>query len=220
MIKHNQHGAVSGLGISLVMSIVLLISALAFGMWAYTSRQDYKDNSDKKVAAAVEKAQTEQRQKLNEEYEEKEKNPLEIYKGPEAYGAMHVEYPKTWSGYIDDTGGGYPVDGYFAPAIVPATTNPNAAYALRVRVNNQPYAQMLEQFQGLQKNGKVTISAYTLPKLPNVIGVMLSGQIEQDKTVTMVILPLRSQTIQIWTEGSQHVADFNNIILPKFTFSP
>jgi hypothetical protein len=36
----------------------------------------------------------------------------------------------------------------------------------------------------------------------------------------MVVLPLRSQTVQIWTEGTQYVDDFNKLILPNFSFSP
>jgi hypothetical protein len=33
-------------------------------------------------------------------------------------------------------------------------------------------------------------------------------------------LPLRSQTVKIWTEGSQYGGDFNKYILPNFSFSP
>jgi hypothetical protein len=36
----------------------------------------------------------------------------------------------------------------------------------------------------------------------------------------MVVLPLRSQTLQIETAGSQFLGDFNNNILPNFSFSP
>lgn len=37
-----------------LLSLVLLI-ALGFGYWAYSSRQDYKNNSDQKASAAVKK---------------------------------------------------------------------------------------------------------------------------------------------------------------------
>ena len=54
MLKHNQNGAVNSLVLSLVLCVLFLFGALGFGGWAYMSRQDYKDNTDQKVSAAVE----------------------------------------------------------------------------------------------------------------------------------------------------------------------
>ena len=136
--------------------------------------------------------------------------------------ACLVSFPKTWSGYVDDSwqrSAGL-VDGYFAPGVVPAVTNRNQFLRCAVQVLNQPYAQVLQSFAGQQQTGKLTISAYALPKLPKIVGVLATGQITDEKTVTMVVLPLRSQTLQIWTEGTQYLDDFNKNILPNFSFSP
>jgi len=47
----------------------------------------------------------------------------------------------------------------------------------------------------------------------------VNGQIEPNKTVSMVILPLRDKTIEISTQGDQFRSDFTNNILPNLTFS-
>lgn len=222
MLKHNQDGAVNGLVVSLILAVLLLIGASGFGYWAYSGRQDYKNNVDAKINKAVEKAVSAEDKKLNAQFAENYKKPLQLYQGPEAYGSLKISFPKTWSGYVDDIGDKNPlVDGYFAPGTVPSLTNENAVFALRVQVTSQTYAQTLDSLSGQQQDGKVTVSAYTLPRLPKTVGVKAVGQIKDDgPTSTMVIMPLRSQTLQIWTEGSQYLNDFNNYILPNFSFSP
>lgn len=222
MIKHNQDGAVNGLFISFVMTIVLLLVALGFGGWAFSSREDYKNHTDKKVEAAVEVAKQAESAAKDKDFAEQVKKPLKTYTGPEAYGSLHLEFPKTWSGYVDDSGkgGAALVDGYFFPGVVPSITDQSSVFALRVQVLSQAYSQVLQTFSGQQQSGKVTISAYALPKLPKVVGVLVSGQITEGKTTTMVVLPLRSQTVEISTEGNQYIGDFNGSILPNFSFLP
>lgn len=224
MVKHNQDGAINGLVVSLIFAILLLIGAGAFGAWAYMGRQDYKNNSDAKAAVAVTAAKSQEDKIKDAQFAEAAKQPLKTYQGPEAYGSLVVNFPKTWSGYVDDTGTGSSlVDGYFAPGVVPSATSQNSVFALRVQVLNQQYAQAMQSFSGQQQNGQLTISAYALPKLPKIVGAKVVGQVNSNQnqaTVTMIVLPLRSQTLEIWTQGSQYLADFNNNILPNFSFSP
>src|SRR4051812_22043150 len=161
MIKHNQDGAVSGVLISLILAVLLLSGAIAFGAWAYNGRQQYKDNVDSKIKSAVTTAVQQESAKKDADFAEEAKKPLKIYNGPPAYGSVVINYPKTWSGYVDDTGSGNSqVDGYFAPGVVPAAQNPNSVFALRVQVINQPYSQVLQTLTGQQQSGKLSISAY------------------------------------------------------------
>ena len=221
MLKHNQDAAINGLVISLILTVLLLVGALGFGAWAFSGRQDYKNNVDSKINTAVAVAVSHEDKVKNAQFAEDAKKPLKVYQGPEAYGSMMISFPKTWSAYVDDSGKGNAlVDGYFAPGTVPAITGDNSVFALRVQVTNQSYAQTLQSFADQQQTGKVTVSAYALPKLPKIVGVEAVGQINDQTSVTMVVLPLRSQTLQIWTEGTQYLNDFNSNILPNFTFSP
>ncbi len=222
MIKHNQDGAVSGLAISFVMVILLLIGAVGFGAWAFMGRQDYKNNVDAKISVAAEAARQQESTSKDQAFAEESKKPLKTYNGPAAFGSLVLNYPKTWSGYVDDSGSSNnsSVDGFFAPGVVPTAAGQSSVFALRIQVLNQTYDQVLQTFASQQEAGKLTISAYALPHLPKVVGIKVVGELQTQKTVSMIVLPLRSQTLQIWTEGTQYLADFNNNILPNFTFSP
>jgi hypothetical protein len=222
MIKLNQDGAVSGKTVSLVVSIILLIFALIFGIWAYSSRQTYKNNADGLISAAVTKAIANEDQKDKTYYETQAKLPLTSYQGPSTSGSVNVVYPKTWSAYVDDTGTSNPLDGYFNPGSVPSISSQNSTFALRVQVLGQSYSQTIQNYASQIQQGQVTSTAYSLPKMPSVVGVELSGLLVSGSATneTMVVLPLRSDTLVIWTQGTQFLTDFNQNILPNFTFSP
>lgn len=221
MIKHNQDGAISGVAIALILAIVLLIGAIGFGVWAFSGRQDYKNNVDAKIAAAVTAAKQQESIIKDQQYTEAAKKPLRTYNGPEAYGSLVVNYPKTWSGYVDDSGSGNAlVDGYFYPGIVPSIIAQTSVFALRVQVLGQSYSSVLSGFSGQQQAGQLTIAAYALPKVPKVVGVEVTGMISAGKNGTVVVLPLRDKTLEISTNGTAFLPDFNNNILPNFSFSP
>lgn len=210
----------SAVVISLVFAVVLLVAALGFGGWAFSGRQDYKNNVDNKIAAAIAVAKQQQGQADATKYAKTAKNPLRTYQGPEAYGSLQVSYPKTWSAYVDDSGKGQSlVDGYFDPNTVPSIADQGSVFALRIQVVAQPYAQVLKTFQGQGKQAP-TVSVYALPKQPKVVGVKVVGQLTSQINGTMVVLPLRSNTLEISTQGNQYIGDFNNNILPNFNFSP
>jgi hypothetical protein len=220
MLSRDQTGAINSLVFPFVVTVMILIGALIFAVWAYSSRQDYKNNVDAKINVAVGQATQKEDQIKAAQYAEESKQPLRTYNGPEAYGSLVVNFPITWSGYVDDTGtGGSLVDGYFNPGTVPSISAQAAVFALRVQVLGQSYATTLQSFSSDQQSGNITVNAYSLPKLPKVVGVEVTGLLNQVNT-TMVVLPLRSDTLEIWTQGNQYVGDFNNYILPNFSFSP
>jgi hypothetical protein len=232
MLQQNETGAVNGAVFSLVIAILLLVGAVAFGGWAFSSRQDYKNNTDAKIATAVTVAKQQEGTLKDAQFAQAEKDPLATYNGPEAYGSIVVRYPKTWSGYaaISNNGSGSSgnaaVDDYFYPGIVPSTTDQSSVFALRIQVLNQSFASVVKQItQSQSAANPPTVSPYVLPKVPSAVGVEINGTLPVtngtgNKTGIMVILPLRSETIEIWTEGSQFTGDFNNSVLPNFSFSP
>lgn len=212
-----------GLIIGLLFTILLLIGALIFGVWAFGSRQDYKDNVDKKIEAAVTTAKQQQTILKDQEFQEKEKSPFKAYTGPGQYGSVHIVYPKTWSAYvIDGANGNTPLDGYFHPNFVPNVQNTNSGvgFAIRVQVVATAYDQVLKGFDAAIKNGKATVSPYKAEKVANVSGARIDGEIVTGKQGSMVIFPLRDKTIMVWTEAAQFSNDFNTIILPNLTFIP
>jgi hypothetical protein len=221
MRKLGQSGEMNVLLIPLIVVVLLFFGALGFGYWAFAGRQDYKNNVDQKIAAAVLVSNQQLTSKLNKQFAQEAKNPLTTYAGPEAFGSLKIKYPKTWSSYVAvNEQNQTPVDGYFYPGTVPDITNQNNSFALRVQVLSQSYSQTLQQYQSYVQQGQLKVKPYTLPNVPNVVGVYMTGQIQAQKQGELVALPLRSQTLLIWTEANGFESDFNNIILKNFTFSP
>ena len=206
-----------------VAMLLFFLGAAAFAAWAYSSRADYKNNSDQKAAVAVTNAQKATSDAKDAEFAEKEKSPLKAYSGPSAYGSVVVQYPKTWSAYVIEattTNSSIPVDGYFHPGFVPNTQSQGFGFALRVQVTATSYDTELKKFDSFVKQGKATVSPFKAAKVPSVAGARVDGQIDQNKTGSVVLLPLRDKTLKVSTEAAQYLNDFNTIILPNLTFVP
>lgn len=216
----DERGQLNVLLIPVILLVLMLVGAGAFAVWAYNGRQDYKNNVDTKVSTAVEANKQVVQAQDAKQYAEAAKQPLKTYVGPEAYGSVHISYPKTWSAYVDTTGGATGLNGYLYPDTVPSITSQSSVFALRVEVVQTAYNQVVSQFNGVLKQGKVTVTPYKLVKVPSVVGVRIDGQIATNKQGSMIVLPLRDKTLQIWTESTAFLNDFNNNILPNASFSP
>lgn len=212
----NEHGALNILLIPFILAVIFFLGAAGFGAWAYMERQDYKDNSDKKVDAAVAVAVEKAKSDKDNEFTEKEKEPLRQYKGPDALGSITFQYPKTWSVYEDTSGGRLKVLAY--PKVVPA--DQSSTYALKVEVIEQSYDSVAKSYENKVKSGELKAKAYALPKLPKNVGLRLDGVVDQNKRGAVIILPLRDKTLKITTESEQFVKDFDKNILPNFKFRP
>jgi hypothetical protein len=207
--------------IAFLACLFLFLVSAGFAAWAYMGRQDYKNNSDQKAAAAVEVAKKQTASEKDNEFLEKEKFPLKNFKGPAAYGTVSLQYPKTWSGYVEEkTSGLALVDSYFHPDFVPSKDS-ETAFALRIQVVNTPYDQELKSHDARVKTGKTQVSAYRLPKVDSVLGARVTGEIDAGRQQgSLILLPLRDKTLKIFSEGSTFQNDFNTIILANLTFVP
>lgn len=209
--------------IAFIAVVLLLLVSVGFGAWAFISRQDYKDNVETKIAAAVGIAQKQTATAKDNEFLEKEKLPLKYYKGPGTYGSVQISYPKTWSAFVTElsTSGGTPVEGYFHPNFVPSISQQTGTgFALRVQVVSTAYDQVLRQFENNAKTGKVKITAYSASKVPGTVGARVDGEIVSGKQGSMVLFPIRDKTLKVWTEATQFVGDFDSNILPNLSFVP
>ncbi len=218
--RHSQEGS-AALVVVLVLLSMLLVGALGFGYWAFSERQDYKNNSDQKVAAAVEQAKQDTSILKDKQFAEESKSPFRTYVGPSAFGSVILKYPKTWSAYvISHTDSAPYVDGYFAKGTVPDAQAENSVFALRIRVSGESYADIMSEYTSAAQDGTTKISAYKLPKVPSVVGSKVTGTLTNNKQGTLIVLPLRANALEIWTESDSALADFNKNILPNISFSP
>lgn len=213
--KLGQQGAMNILLTPLILAIIGFFVALGFGAWAFYSRSDYKNNVDQKIDAAVEVANEKLATEKDNEFLERQKYPLTDYQGPAQFGGIKVIYPKTWSAYIlNDDNAIYT----FNPKFISAEKG--TPQALIVSVDKQPYSVAITKFESQVKIGALKAVAYSLPKVPNVVGVKFDGTLRDGKIVSLVILPLRDKNITIMSETPERFKDFNTIILPNISFSP
>lgn len=215
-----QRGS-SELIVPLVLVSICLVLALGLGGWAFVQMLDYKNNSDAKVAQAVAIAKQNEDKVKDAAFAEEEKQPLREYDGPSAYGSVKVLYPKTWSAYISDKGSNSPyVDGYFYPGFVPDTQSAGGVFALRISVVQNSYSAELNRFTTYVQQGQTKVSPYKLPKVPSVVGSRADGKLPNGKSGSMVVLPMRNMTLEIWTEAPQFMNDFEQNILSNLSFLP
>lgn len=220
MKRLNQQGAIDSWLIAFIITLIVFFAASGFGLWAYMGKQEYKNNVDAKIEKAVTAAVIKNSSNKDKEFLEKEKLPLRTYNGPAAYGSVSVSYPKTWNLYMDETGKSTnAIDGFFNPNFVPGLQS-GSSVALRVQVINKQYALVTRGFESNIKTGKVKAIPFKADKVPSAVGLRLDGEVVIGKQGSMVILPVRDKTLQIWTEAVQFVPDFNTIILPNLNFVP
>lgn len=217
--QQRKHGS-KGLLISLIVFIVAFIGSSSFAIWAFIGRQDYKNNTDDKVAAAVKDAVKQAEEAKDKEFVEKEKSPYKTYKSPATYGAIEITYPKTWSAMIDEAKGSTPINGYFHPGYVPGPKS-GQAFALRLEVIERPYDQVLSTYDSEAKKGSIKISPFKAKQVPSVLGARLDGEVERGFQGSAVLLPLRDKTIRLSTLSSgSFIKDFNEIVLAELNFTP
>jgi hypothetical protein len=202
-----------------IIILLLFLGAAGFGVWAFVSRQDYKNNSDDKAAVAAKAAAAVEATKKDAEYAVKEKSPLKTFNGSSTYGNLTFQYSKNWSLYTINETIDRPLDSYFNPDAIPDIKS-GKPYAFRIQVINVLYATYLKAYDSDVASGKVTLSPYRLPKVPSALGSTISGSQINGTIGTFVLLPIRDKTLVVWTEGTKYLSDFTSIILPSISFTP
>lgn len=219
-LKHNQRGSINVLLIPLILVTILALGASGFGLWAFSDRQVYKNDTDKIVATQVEIAKKEVATTKDNEFAEREKQPLKTYQGPSSFGSLIIKYPKTWSGFVNDDGkSGSPIDGYFHPTTVPGFAS-GTAYALRAQVLEKSFSDVVRSYDSKVKNGKMRSSAYSNKNIPGIVGVRVEGEVSSKQQAIIILMPLRDKTVLLMTQSDQFYKDFEDNILPNFSFTP
>lgn len=207
--------------VSLIVAVVfgiLFVAAAVFGAWAFTERGTYKNDSDRLVAEAVDVAVQTAEVEKEAEFVEREKSPYKTYVGPETYGSISFDYPKTWSLYDNSGTSATGINLYGSPGVVPAVSN-DGVYALRLELLSKNYDSELASWQRLVEKGDMTSIAFRPKNVDNVLGVRLEGSISKDKKGVVIIMPLRDKTIKLSTEATQFVGDFD-ILTETLNFVP
>lgn len=209
-LHKNEQGAISGSLIAIIGLVVLVIAAGSAAIWAYMNYTDQKNNVDSIVTVAVAKAEKAQFDADFTKFQEEEKQPNRQFVGPDDYGRLTFNYPKTWSLYVakdvKTSGGTY--EAYLNPVLVPAPS-PATRYALRVTIEQRDYAQVVKSYEAQIKSGKLTSK---VASVNGSDGTLLEGTFTGDIRGAAVVYKVRDKTVTIRTEADTFRSDFNALI--------
>jgi hypothetical protein len=202
-----------------IISTLLLVSALIFGVWAFVGMVNNKSNLDAKIekasVVAVEKAEIAK----DAEFTEREKSPYKTFSGSLIAGSLKFEYGKSWSIYKDEKDSGTVLDFYAHPDFVSGVGETKTAQAFRAQVLDTDYTTELKKYEAKIKSGKVLSTAYTLKRMPDQLGTKLTGELEKDKQRILILMPLRDKTLVFWTDITDYYSEFDRIV-ESVTFVP
>lgn len=195
-----------------IVSIVFIITTVAAGgvlVWALMNYFDQKNNVDTKVASAVADAEKKQADELEADFNERDKAPNRQFAGPEDYGSLAFDYPKTWSVYVEkDASSSSSYQAYLNPVVVPPISS-SQQFALRVSIEARDTDQVIASYQSLVKKGDLKSSAV---KLDGQDGTRLDGLFSKDIRGSAVIFKIRDKTVTIRTDADVFKADFDALI--------
>lgn len=211
MVKCNdrQRGATDIWLISTIGLIVLVVGVGAFAIWAFVNYNNQKTDVEAKINDAVVIAKKDQADSDAIKFAAREKEPNRQFVGPNDYGQVTFNYPKTWSVYVskDATSGGS-YEAYFNPIIIPAISS-SQQYALHVLIEQKDYDKTLSGFDSLVKKGDLTSSSVTAS---GTTGTRLDGAFSKDIHGSMVIFKIRDKVLTVRTDADVFKPDFNALI--------
>lgn len=204
-----HRGAVSGTTIVISILAVLLVAMGGLAVWSYMNYYEANTDVEGKMAVARAEAAKEQAEEDEAKFLEREKEPNRQFVGPDDYGRVTFEYPKTWSGYVaKDASRGGTYEAYFNPVLVPAVKN-TERYALRVLIEDRDYESAVDRYRGQVTSGKLKSSAISVN---GVNGTRLDGNITEDIRGAIVLFKIRDKTLTVRTDAETFKNDFDKLV--------
>lgn len=206
-----QRGAINGSTILIVALSILVLAFGGFGFWAYTEYAKASTDVEGQVNDAVAKAVKDQIDLDEKKFTEREKQPLRQFAGPDDYGRLSFDYPKTWSAHQGSDiskGGGVTYTAFLHPYLVPPVT-PTQKIAIRISIEQKLYEAVLKTYEGAIKKGDLKSEAWTNGEYS---GTLLSGNFSKDIRGRAVILRMRDRTLTIRSDADVFKEDFDAIV--------
>lgn len=207
--RTHERGSVDGWMLGAIGLIIALIAVGAFAIWSYNNYKAQKTDVDNKIALATAAAKKSQADSDEAKFAERDKEPNRQFVGPDDYGRLTFDYPKTWSVYIAQAASeGSTYTAYLNPVSVPMVDD-STRVALRVTIENRDYDTVLSDYQQLVQQGQLTSSAVSVN---GSNGTRLDGNFTQDIRGSAVIYKIRDKTLTIRTDADTFKPDFDKLI--------
>ena len=196
---------------TVLIVILSLVSVTFIGLfiWTLIRYNDVNDDVASRISAAVIEAKEEQALADEALFAEREKEPYLTFSGPEDYGQLTFEYPKTWSVYIaSDASSGGDFEAYMNPIEVEKVSN-TTVNALRVSILNKDFESVISGYQryvGSSLNVDViTVGGVSANRYSGTIpGTDLNGYI--------VVFKIRDKTVVLRADSVLFADDFDRIL--------
>lgn len=209
-VRSKEFGGISGTLLAVILLSVTVVGLAGASIWLFTQYSDYKTNVDSKVAAAEAEARREQGEIDLEKFTKKENALTSEFVGPDDYGRVTFNYPKTWSSYVDEdgsTGKNYVV--YFHPLSVPSVDAKDSRFAMRVMIEDNTYDQVIKQYADKVKQGDLKSSTISAN---GVSGARYDGLFTKDVRGAVAVFKLRDKTISIFTDANTFKPYFEEVV--------
>ncbi len=204
-----EKGALTGTTIVITVLAVLLVAIGGVAIWAYVNYYEAKTDVDGKIAIARAEAAKEQAEVDEAKFLEREKEPNRQFVGPDDYGRVTFDYPKTWSVYVSkDASKGGSYEAYLNPVLVPPV-KASERYALRVTIEDRSYESAVDKYKSLVSNGELKSSAVTVG---GVNGTRLDGNLTKDIRGAVVLFKIRDKVLTVRTDAETFKADFDKLV--------
>lgn len=209
-LRHkNENGAASGSLIAIIALGILFLAAGSAAIWAYLNYTEQKTNVDGKVSLAVAEARKDQSDIESAKFAEREKEPNRQFVGPDDYGRLTFDYPKTWSVYVaKDVAEGGAYLAYLNPVTVPPVSE-KQQFGLRVTIEQSDYDKVIKTYQARVDKGDLRSGVFTAN---GNSGVRFDGNFTKDIRGAAVVLKVRDKTVTLRTDADTFKPDFENII--------
>lgn len=208
-LRDNENGSISGWMIATIGLIVLFVGAGVFGIWSYMNYLDQRTDVSSRVDSAVATAKKVQADQDSAKFLERDKEPNRQFVGPDDYGRLTFDYPKTWSVYVaDDASSDGSFIAYLNPVSVPPI-NTTTRVALRVTIISKDYDTVIGTYTNLVKKGSLTSSAIDVD---GVSGVRLDGNFTKDIRGSAVVYKIRDKTVTVRTDADTFGPDFDALV--------
>jgi len=198
--------------IMLILLGILGFGAVVFAVLTVTFYQKANTATttlNNQVDHAVAQAKTDQKTADDEAAVKANESPFRSYVAPVADGSFQINFPKNWSGWVDQENNGTQVSLAVNPDFVRKSNNADELMAARVQLIERPSTQFMQQFAGNLQRGTLKKADTTVSGQP---ASDLTGQFTDSKTSRMVVVPVRDKVLVFINENSKYAGEFSTIL--------
>lgn len=205
----HERGAVRGSTIAVIGLTIALLGTGTLAVWSYLNYNEQKTNVDGKIELAQAQAAKAQADKDADVFAQREKEPNRTFVGPDDYGRLTFDYPKTWSSYVArDTRDGGKFEAYLNPVNVPPVSAAQR-FSLRVTIEERDYDTVIKTYDALVKKGDLRAGAAAAN---GHNGTRFDGNFSKDIRGAAVVYKIRDKTLTIRTDADTFKPDFEALI--------